>query len=196
MKLITNGLAGVRMKKQHLGPDPKNLPDDAVYSAWYNIPFTETRDNIFQFKQADVDRWDSQGNGTHQTRRMLSAISLEWLDGGYNLAYKTRVRQNSGMWTDGQTDVLAYARTRLPVDEWFHLEMRYVWGMDGTGRSTLWVNGEEVWDLQDISTEANNCTYLQEPRQWAVNHYLSAYGNDASRTTWIYIDDAAISDER
>jgi hypothetical protein len=188
LKLTANGSAGIRMKVQTLGPDPKNLPDDAVYSAWYYIPFEGLRDNIFQFKQADVDRWDNQGNPTHQTRRMLSKISLEWNGTGYDVAYRTRIRQASGGWSSGEADELARVDTNLPINEWFHVEMRYVWGRDGTGRSTLRIDGQEIWDLRNISTEANNLTYIQEPRQWAVNHYLSQSG-----TTWIYIDDAAIA---
>ena len=192
LKLTANGLAGIRMKVQTLGPDPKNLPDDAYYSAWYHIPFEGMRDNVFQFKYADVDN----AAGTHQTRRMICKASLEWNGGGYDLAYRSRLRQDSGMWVDGEADELAYAATNLPTGEWFHLEMRYVWGMDGTGRSTLWVDGVEAWDLRNISTEPNNCVYLQEPRQWAVNHYLSSFNNDPNRTTWIFVDDAKIATGR
>jgi hypothetical protein len=196
LMLTANGLAGIRMKVQTLGPDPKNLPDDAYYSAWYYVPFEGMRDNIFQYKYADADQWDNQGNPTHQTRRMLCKASLNWNGDAYDLSYNTRIRQATGEWASGETDVLATYEAGLPVNEWFHLEMRYVWGQDGTGRSTLWVNGDLAWDLQDISTEPNNCEPIQEPRQWAVNHYLSAYENDASRTTHIYIDEAKIADGR
>lgn len=188
LKLIANGSAGIRMKVQRLAPDPKNLPDDAVYSAWYYIPFEGLRDNIFQFKQADVTKWDSQGDPTRQTRRMLCKVSLEWNGTGYDVAYRTRIDQASGNWRNGEADELVRVNTNLPINEWFHVEMRYVWGQDGTGRSTLRIDGQEIWDLRNISTEANNLTYIQEPRQWAVNHYLSQSG-----TTWIFIDDAQIA---
>jgi hypothetical protein len=195
VELKANGTAGIRMRVQDLGPDPVNLPNDAYYSVWYKVPFGGMTDNIFQFKQAEVDKWGSNGDPTHQTRRMLSKVSLEWDGQAYDVAYRTRIRQANGEWSSGNTDTLARANVNLPLNEWFHLEMRYVWGMDGTGRSTLWVDGVQVWDLENISTEANNLQYIYEPRQWTVNHYLSK-SNDSSRTTWIYIDDAAISTTR
>ena len=192
-KLTAVGLAGIRLRtKENLYPDPENLPNDSYYSAWYYIPFTEMRDNIFQFKYADIDY------PGHQTRRMLTKASLNWdyTDLSYGFTYNTRIRQDSGMWIDGETDILASYDAGLPINQWFHLEMRYVWGQDGTGRSTLWVDGVEGWDLQNISTEPNNCTYIQEPRQFTVNHYLSDYENDNNRTTWIFVDDAKIATGR
>ena len=196
LKLIANGLAGIRMKVQTLGADPNNLPTDAWYSAWYYIPYTEMRDNIFQYKYADADQWDGEGNPTHQTRRMICKASLNWnyVSESYDFTYNTRLRQATGGWSSGETDILATYEAGLPINQWFHIEMRYLWGRDGTGRSTFWVDGVQGWDLQNISTEPNNCEPIQEPRQWAVNHYLSDYENDNNRTTHIYIDDALIAD--
>jgi len=190
--------AGVRLRVEQLGPDPENLPTDAYYSAWYFVPFAfEGKSVIFQFKQADVDRWDSQGNPTHQTRRLLTAISLEWNGTGYDLRFKTRITQSTGEWRSGPTDSLFKADTNIPVGELFHLEMRYVYSDQGQGRSTLWLNGEEVWDLTDLYTEANNMTYISQPRQWTVNHYLGDWqGYVAPGDSWIIIDDAAISTSR
>lgn len=196
LKLTANGLAGIRMKVQTLDSDPFNLPTDAYYSAWYFVPFSNMRDNIFQFKQADVTKWDSQGNPTNQTRRMLSKISLEWDGAAYDVAYRTRIDQPSCGWRSGEADELARSDVNIPVGQWFHLEMRYVWNDQHQGRSTLWVDGVQVWDLNGICTSADNLVYKQEPRQWAVNHYLSAGGNDSGRTTWIFVDDAVISTSR
>jgi putative cell wall-binding protein len=196
LKLTANGLAGIRMKVQTLDSDPFNLPTDAYYSAWYFVPFTNMRDNIFQFKQADATKWDSQGNPTAQTRRMLSKISLEWDGAAYDVAYRTRIDQPSCGWRSGEADELARSDVNIPVGQWVHLEMRYVWNDQHQGRSTLWVDGVQVWDLNGICTQADNLVPKEQPRQWAVNHYLSAGGNDSSRTTWIFIDDAVISTSR
>lgn len=189
---------GVRMRVQRLGADPENLPTDAYYSAWYFVPFPiEGRDNVFQFKQADVDEWDDEGNPVHQTRRMLSKVSMDWDGSGYDLEYRTRINQTTGAWRDGPADALFTADTNLPVGRWFHLEMRYVWSDHGRGRSTLWVDGSQVWDLIDLYTEANNLVYKQEPRQWAVNHYLSdEQGYVDPGDSWIFVDDAVISSSR
>jgi len=189
---------GVRMKVQRLGADPENLPTDAYYSAWYLVPLQiKGRDNIFQFKQADVDKWDNEGNPVHQTRRMLSKISMNWDGTGYDLEYRTRIDQSTGAWHGGSADSLFTADTNIPVGEWFHVEMRYVWNDQGRGRSTLWLNGSQVWDLTDLYTEANNLVYKQEPRQWAVNHYLSdKQGYVAPGDSWIFVDDAVISTRR
>jgi putative cell wall-binding protein len=190
--------AGVRMRVEELGPDPENLPTDAYYSVWYFVPFAfEGMSNVFQFKQADVDRWDAGGNPTHQTRRMLSSFTMNWDGAGYDLEYKTRIDQGTGAWRGGPADSLLKANTNIPVGEWFHVEMRYVWNDQGRGRSTLWLNGSQVWDLTGLYTEANNLVYNQEPRQWVVSHYLGDWqGYVAPGDSWIMIDDAVISTNR
>jgi hypothetical protein len=188
IKCTAVGLAGIRLRVQdNFAPDPENLPNSAIYSAWYYIPFTEMLTNVFQFKQADIDR------PGHQTRRLLMGVTAEWNGSAYDLRLKTRLRQDSGMWIAGTMDTLQYENVDLPIDTWFQLKMLYVWGQDLTGRMKMWLDDEVLWDMQNVSTEANNLTYIEKPRQWTANHYISDYGNDNDRTTWLYIDDAKIT---
>jgi len=190
--------AGVRMNLQ--GPfdaDPKNLPDDGYYSAWYFIPFVfEGNSNIFQFKQSDVTERDPNGDPMSHTRRMLWKIGLLWDDtGAYDLEIRTRIDADSGDWQP-ESVRLGIVDTNIPIGTWFHLESRYVWGMDGTGRTTVWLNDEVVWD-EFGTTEASNLACMHRCREWVVGHYLSDYqGYVAPGDSWIFVDDALLSTTR
>jgi hypothetical protein len=190
--------AGVRMNLQGpFGPDPKNLPDDVYYSAWYFIPFAiEGHSNIFQFKQSDATAWDEDGNPTEHTRRMLWKAGLYWSgDGTYDVEFRTRINPDSGEWQPSSIR-LGIVDTNIPVGEWFHIEARYIWGQNGTGHTAVWLDGQKIWD-RDASTEASNLSCLHNCREWVVSHYLSDYqGYVAPGDSWIFIDDAKVTVER
>lgn len=190
--------AGVRMTVKHaFGPHPRNLLDDAHYSAWYFIPFAfEGKSNIFQFKESDATRWDSEGNPTGHTRRMLWKTSLYWTeDGTYDLSFSTRIDQSSGEWQSSSIK-LGSVDVNLPVGQWFHLETRYRYGQNGTGQTTVWLNGSTIWDWSG-STEATNLECLHQCREWVVGHYLSNYqGYVAPGDSWIFVDDAVVNTTR
>lgn len=190
--------AGVRMNLQGpFGEDPINLPTDGYYSAWYFIPFAfEGHSNIFQFKQSDVTAWDGDGNPTSHTRRMLWKAGLYWRgDGVYDLEFRTRINQATGEW-QSSSQRIAIVDTNIPVGQWFHLEVRYLWGQNGSGRTTVWLDGNQVWN-QAGSTEASNLQCMHRCREWVVGHYLSNYqGYVAPGDSWIFLDEARLSTTR
>lgn len=190
--------AGVRLNLQGpFGPNPENLPNDAYYSAWYYIPFIfEGDSNIFQFKQSAAVEWDADGNPIGKTREMLWNAGLNWNDDGtYDLEFRTRINQDTGEWQPRPVS-LGIIDTDIPVGQWFHLEARYVWGRDGTGQTTVWLNDEQVWNRSG-STEANNLECLDNCREWVISHYLSDYqGYVAPGDSWIYVDDAQVATQR
>ncbi len=189
---------GVRMNLQGpFGSDPANLPDDLYYSAWYFIPFAfEGHSNIFQFKQSDATAWNDDGDPTEHTRRMVWKTGLYWTgDGTYDLEIRTRIDPDTGEWQP-ESIRLGIVEADIPVGEWFHLEIRYVWGQNSAGRTTVWLNGKEVWD-REASTEASNLECLHRCREWVVSHYLSDYqGYVAPGDSWIFIDDARLATAR
>lgn len=190
--------AGVRLNMQGpFGPDPVNLPDDLYYSAWYFIPVAfEGDSNIFQFKQSDVTAWDDDGVPTEHTRRMLWKIGLHWNgDDTYDLEIRTRINPDSGEW-QRESIQLGTVETRIPVGKWFQIETRYLWGQNGSGRTTVWLDGREVWNFA-ASTEASNLKCLHRCREWVVSHYLSDYqGYVAPGDSWMFVDDAMVSVSR
>ena len=191
--------AGVRMEPYtpQFQPESSPYPDDAYYSCWFHIPFAfEGQSNIFQQKMSDATRWDSSGNPTDHTKRMIWKISLVWDDPKYRLEVSTRVNQTTGEWEDRQ-HVQWLSEPLVPVGEWFHVETRYVWGRDGTGATTIWLNGEQVYDQQNMSTEPTNLECFQWCRMWAVNHYLGDWqGPVEPADSWLFIDDAKITTGR
>jgi hypothetical protein len=189
--------AGARMNLQGpFGEDPRNLPDDGYYSAWYYIPFLfEGHSNIFQFKQSDVTEWDD-GEPVEHTRRMLWKIGLHYEGGDtYDLEIRTRIDQETGEWTP-ESQLVGMIDADIPIGEWFHVEARYRWGQDGEGRTTVWLNGDRVWDRQ-ATTWASDLVCMHRCREFTINHYLGDYqGYVAPGDSWIFVDDAMLATTR
>jgi hypothetical protein len=118
---------------------------------------------------------------------------LYWTgDGTYDLEFRTRINPDTGEWQSGSIR-LGIVDTNIPVGKWFHLETHYVWGQNGTGRTTVWLDGKQVWDRR-ASTEASNLECFHRCREWVVGHYLGDYqGPVAPGDSWIFLDDAVVS---
>jgi hypothetical protein len=194
---------GVRMRVDHSITglaDPHNLPDDGYYSAWYYIPsYGKFRSNIFQFKQASVDAWNSDGTPKHQTKLgpLWRIVADHDSGGGYVLELSTKINQSNGNWTD-TADVVAKTPFTVPADTWFHLEARYAWSSTGNGVVTVWLNGAQIFDVRGAYTELDYSEhpYIKNPRQWTVNHYIGARMASDPLDTFIYVDDAVVSTSR
>jgi hypothetical protein len=181
----TEGGNGARLQlyKRFTEPDnPKNLPDEAYYSAWYYIPtFIEGNNNIFQWKQAFQDSPNSQ------TRKKTFSVTLR--DMVPHLSSKT---DQDGNFTTG-TDV-DIADIQVPIGQWFQLECFYRWSTQQDGAVICWLDGYEILRAEEITTQSDSAQWLSYPRQWTVNNYGVSPQNPLTNT--IYIDDAALSTKR
>jgi hypothetical protein len=166
--------------------NPENLPTEGYYGAWYFIPqFVDGNNNIFQWKQAEQDAPD------HQTRRM--AYNLSFRSPDMHLETKTYVAED-GSFTGNPGIVLGVSATTLPVSEWFHIEAYYRWSTEPDGEIIFWLNGEEVFHIQNRRTQFVNMPWLNYIRQWAVNNYANS--DQVPGTHTIFIDDAIVSESR
>ena len=170
---------------------------ELYYSVWVYIPtlYTLTGDpstghylNLFQFKTRTADNtridpvWAFYIDDSHAGQYYLKT---GWGWGGTQLAGPYAGNPVSGKWY--------YQRVApLPVAQWVHLEafLRESSGYDG--HLTLWQDGVELFDFQNVITSYNNCNYNSwcADNEWSVNLYSDGLlPNPAT----IYIDDAQIS---
>lgn len=73
----------------------------------------------------------------------------------------------------------------IPVGKWTNVEAFYQCDGSGAGRVTIWQDGTQLWDIQNVNTR-----YADGDCQWSVNNYSSGL---TPATATIYVDDAAIS---
>lgn len=73
----------------------------------------------------------------------------------------------------------------IPVGRWFNVQAFYQCDGGGAGRVTIWQDGVQLWDIQNVNTR-----YSDGDCQWSVNNYSSGL---TPATATIYVDDAAIS---
>jgi len=74
----------------------------------------------------------------------------------------------------------------IPVGQWVHLEAYYKIATDNTGRVTVYQNGQQIIDVQNVQTQAPGSTSIY----WGVANYTD---NIVPSTATIYVDDVAIS---
>jgi hypothetical protein len=74
----------------------------------------------------------------------------------------------------------------IPVGQWFKLDAYYQCATDGTGRVTVWQDGTELFDVQNVSTNR----FSDSTCEWRARNY--AYSASPSPVI-IYIDDAELS---
>lgn len=173
---------GVRMKFEgaplgSTADDPKNLPDEAYYSAWYYIPQRIIGvNNIFQYKQ----KHDS-------TSIRCMSFSL------FDMTPRVHIWTGTGL-HPGSTEEVGRSPVEVPVGEWFHFEVWRRWSTSSDGGYICWLNGEEIMRREGIITQYSNISgdWL---RKWLVNNYAIKGGQDPATHT-IYIDDSKLSSTR
>ena len=91
---------------------------------------------------------------------------------------------------DSNTLKRPYANPAATVNkgEWVHISTYYQKSMDSDGIVAVWLNGEEVYRVENVKTaETDNTLY------WSINHYSESI---LPHPSTIYIDDVIISSER
>lgn len=155
-----------------------NLPDDMYAGVWCHIEALSDCKfwNPFQCKRRN-------GNTSN---KMWSASFFPRSDGTFGFRANTDVDQTNGVFHGGNNlgDKTATVGV-VPIGEWFHMEMHYVWCRGvGDGRFTFRLNGEELWDLTDIYTETDTPLGGQPARQCTP----SVYGSEtvpANPVAWL-----------
>lgn len=145
------------------------LPEAAYYGAWFFVPAPLTSANNY-----NLFHFDGNGADVHHD---LWDVSLG-LDGDGEL--RAYVFDFLRM-TTRPTGSLA----RVPVGEWFHLEVYWERAADPTGTFRLYVNAAEVLSLTDLITDD------AEAGEW----YVGSLATELSpRPNTLYVDDITISE--
>jgi hypothetical protein len=170
---------------------------EAYYSAWIYIPvnYTLTGDpatgkfwNLMQFKSRTQDNsridpvWalyvDKRSDGN-------LCLKAGWGWGGVQLAGPYQGNNVSGKWFFQEA-------ANLPVGRWFHLEIFLRQSSAYDGRMTVWQDGVQIFDLNNIITSYKNCNYNNwcAANEWGVNLYSDGLSPVPAT---IYIDDVVIA---
>jgi hypothetical protein len=168
LTITTPPQAGVRLFRWG---EPRQYPN-LYYSVWYYFPRRYDTPagwwNIFQWKSKTATRndpFDTLNVGNRANGNM------------YLYLYRWVARRS-------------YSQTikDLPVGQWVHVEAFYRCAADGTGRVTVWQDGAQLFDVQNVNTRhaGGDC-------QWSVTNYSDRL---TPSPTTIYIDDAAIGTTR
>lgn len=145
------------------------LPEAAYYGAWFYVPVPITSSNNF-----NLFHFDGNGADVHHD---LWDVSLE-LDGDGELS--AYVFDFLRMTTRRPTAGLG----RVPVGEWFHLEVYWVRATDPTGTFALYVNGVEALSLTDLITDDS------EAGEWYVGSLATEL---RPQPNTLYVDDVTLS---
>ncbi|MBV9169808.1 MAG: heparin lyase I family protein [Chloroflexi bacterium] len=145
---------------------------DAYYSAWFYFPQRYRPAvwwNIFQFK--------SEPDGASQSEPAWS-INVGNRGSGQMYLY---------LWDAITEHSFGQTMADLPEKKWVHLEAYYVRAVDSEGRITVWQDGRQLWDVQNVQTTFADNLF------WSVNSYTD---DITPSTVTIYVDDAAITHTR
>jgi hypothetical protein len=147
--------------------------DELYFSAWYYFP----------------KRYDTPAGwwGIFQWKSKISATQN---DPFFILNIGNRENGNMHLYMYGWQTKVSYPQTTkdIPVAQWVHVEAFYRCAADGTGKVTVWQDGVQILDAQNVDTR-----YANGECHWSLANYSDQV--TASPTT-IYIDDVAISTTR
>ena len=154
---VTNTTTGVRFFRWY--------SQTGYYSAWYYFP------QVY----SDMNWWNV----------------FQWKDANNNPAWVINVTNVGGQmryWLyDAYTGgVYNQSVANIPVGHWVHLEAYYKIATDNTGRVTVYQDGQQLLDVQNVQTQAPGSTSIY----WGVGNYTD---NIVPSTATIYVDDVAIS---
>ena len=153
--------------------------DENYYSAWYYIPANTLVSNWWNIWQ-----WKSTGNGDSNSSKPMWILDLT--PGGsadtVNLALIYRPDKND------LKAVYTNPSAVVPLGEWFHVAAYYKKSPETDGRVTIWLNGNQVFDAQNVHTTLDDNTLY-----WSVNHYTDGI---YPAPAYLYVDDLIVSTVR
>lgn len=193
---VTNAVAGTGVRARidnNIIPGYSggtNLPDEAIYGAWFYIPTHISMNNqdawnIFQFKQ-------TYDTGTNYTRRALESIR-PWERGGnrYGFVFKSRIDDADKTWDEAHNfHPFENEAVTVTAGEWFHLEYQKRWSQDA-GLHKVWINGQVIGEVTWPGQVDAWDSWGNWRRQWAVNNYVNSNNHNPSTHT-LYVDGLTI----
>jgi hypothetical protein len=154
-------------------------PDAGWYSAWIFIP-----EDTQPLSWWNIWQWKSTFNGNSDQSVPMWILSLTAIPNHDKLQMTLSYRP------DNNTLKRSYASPSATINkgEWVHISTYYQKSIDSDGMVAVWINGEEVYQLENVHTaETDNTLY------WSINHYAETM---LPHPSTIYIDDVIISSER
>ena len=146
--------------------------EELYYSVWYYLPERYEVDqwwNVLQFKSSTDD-------GRNDPFFILNVGNRDNGDMYFYLYNRPQQRSYPQNLRD------------IPVGRWFQVEVYHRSRGNDTGAITVWQDGVELFDVQDVPTR-----YPDGDIQWSVNNYTD---NIRADTITLYVDDAIISKTR
>jgi hypothetical protein len=166
--------AGSDGTQENAGLDRKGgLPVAAYYSAWYYLPQTVQVGNfwlIFKFRQRSVATDAS-------TESELYDVDLVNTPGGEMTVSLYDHRTGGSVPLDVPSPV-------VPVSVWFQIEAFYRNANDDTGRLTLWLDGQQIVDVNGKA---------MAPTPWVEWDVVNVGENLTPNTVTVSVDDCAVS---
>jgi len=156
-----------------------NNPGAGWYSAWIFIP-----EDTQPLSWWNIWQWKSTYNANSDQSVPMWVLDLTSIPNRDDLQMKLVYRPDSNALKR------AYASPSATINkgEWVHISTYYQKSMDSDGVVAVWLNGEEVYRVENVqTTETDNTLY------WSINHYSETILPHPSS---IYIDDVIISSER
>jgi polysaccharide lyase-like protein len=197
VELEIDGEAGARIFRY---AEIRDDTDGLYYSAWVYLPETYSPSvgdafwNLFQFKSENQAGSINDNTWTLYLRRRTHPSSgpmwlrLEWAGGDMGLAGPRS--------TDGVANQ-SYAQDvelDLEEDRWTHIEVYLKQSSDFDGQITVWQDGIQVYDEQDVRTGFSHSSFPSGLKMaWSVNTYSDGIVPNPAQ---LYADDAAISTSR
>lgn len=184
-----SGEAGVRWA---IWPDVQGpVPQEAYYSNWNYLPATMSRCGWFMLFQKKTV-------GATSGSDPVISVNLEQVGTKLRLCIYHFVGAN-GKYNGGGQGIKARSNVDLPIGQWFHLECFLKDAKTKTGRLTVWLDGVQVMDMNNIITEYSydyskrKDRFGRQPRQVAWNNY----GGQIQPAPWtIIMDDFKVSTTR
>ena len=210
--------AGNRMvfdERNRFGPDPKNLPDVATYSGWFNLQDNQSGGcNIFQFKQrmrgALIPGFSGNNYDTHSAMHLYNITVQHATNGNHKFGVALRLTPD-GQWATPAGERLTVSEFHwapgAPVKkgQWHHLEWDHKFSGDPDGYVRVRLDGEEIVNLTGRVTElpyhqsepepvgfdwinTADTTWVYGPRQVSWCNYMYTGTNSPSRTVVLWDD--------
>ena len=167
------------------------FPNEAFYSVWmyfpnnYNSNKYEPWDpgdggwwNVFQFNASDDD-------GEIQP---VWSLDVDYDDQNNAMSFYLFSKQNTPSLHVQANPV------QIPVGRWVHVEAYYRVSAADTGQITVWQDGKQVLDVNNVHTAVSA---MEEHAIWAIgNHTDHITGDRVDGTATLYFDDAIVSGQR